>query len=1097
MKAQRPVQGYVRNVLVILALTMTAKAATFAAEPQTPVLPSHGEYMGHKWDIGPNHLLRWDAKPYVHVGFTGNGDLARMLKAGFTQFTLAPDEKWPISGPDAKIVQSVNETSDRLEKGGATYYGSLNAFWPWRYGTLIAESDKVTVFVRSVRDVTEHAGQHWAADLHVRVPIPPAERDKVKPVRTDAMLFDLEHGTRYDLSAQVESVVETVAEPGPDTRRESEDERRGGKAFRVRLQPIDLPESTSLRLVLAMEVRLAELPGVNGLPPLWKPGIRAFYRQSLEAFRPAYAKPGLRGLQFGDEINAWPQSLLTARAYLDLRQDTVALGAYRDWLARRFGRIEELNRQLGAHYASFDQVEWRSAAAPLCPRVGPHGRGGGTGGVVGRHKTTWGFADTVEQVCTVSRVQDEFRIWLCGHWLAQYAKLAKEVIGPVPVSVCSASIGGEADQYLALHRWALREGVDGLIRNHYGNGGQEECHALASLTRWMDKVQQESGHTKHLWANEVGYVRPHDTDEEWAAREAAERGAGDSFGSQWAFPSRESLCEMLRLLSRYGYRGFNRFLMNPSAPRAAQEVEWMAELRPEITSAVAQADEPPGTVERLTREQAIAAARADGRVPATTARRGNGPGHRAILPRWNVWLVRFFAGDGPLGFVSVSWQAEVLEVGGPNEPQREGGESRENDKADPRLTYHFSKAARIHVPEAANTAALVTSDRVVKEPYQQRLRYQFVLVEDQGHLTLISHRSAVPNDPFPSVSIGAGDDSLVVTLQTVKPDAVQSASFATMGEAIADYQRWLERTYRIGRIGEHPNKPSWLGELRQVFTIDLWRPQGEITQGFGDVVRFLDELHQAGATKGVLLYLCGWSGPYDARYPEYQPAAELGGVEGFRRLVETAHRYGCRVMIHTCPVAFDPWLPSFARFEDCALRGKDHPGGYRGWPGGYQSRELDFDSGQRMADGDKVALQEAPRCEACVTVGGFGMAPLQVTVGERTLGIPAGASDPYTLPFTFFLSGDSCIRFSPRPQDCGAACMGPASLFTCGPILLWPWIPNRPSARLFHRQGCGGCQRVPVGRGASGCPSDRGQHVGLPAAVRAGGGSLARRGFVC
>jgi len=120
-------------------------------------------------------------------------------------------------------------------------------------------------------------------------------------------------------------------------------------------------------------------------------------------------------------------------------------------------------------------------------------------------------------------------------------------------------------------------------------------------------------------------------------------------------------------------------------------------------------------------------------------------------------------------------------------------------------------------------------------------------------------------------------------------------------------------------------------------------------------------------------------------------------------------------MIHTCPVAFDPWLPSFARFEDCALRGKDHPAGYRGWPGGYQGRELDFDSGQRMADGDKVALQEAPRCEACVTVGGFGMAPLQVTVGERTLGIPAGASDPYTLPFTFFLSGDSCIRFSPAP----------------------------------------------------------------------------------
>lgn len=586
MNAQPSAHGCIGHVLMMAAFAMTAHGTIRAAQPQTAVQPSHGEYMGRKWDIGSNHLLRWDGTPYVRVGFTGNGDLAQMLKAGFTQFTLAPDEKWPISGPDAKIVQSVNETSDRLEKGGATYYGSLNAFWPWRYGTLIAESDKVAVFVRSVRDVTEHAGRHRAMDLQVRVPIPPAERDKVKPVRTDAVLFDLEHGTRYDLSAQVESVVETVAEPGPDARRESEDERRGGKAFRVRLQPIDLPESTSLRLVLGMEVRLAELPGVNGLPPLWKPGIREFYRRSLEAFRPAYAKPGLRGLQFGDEINAFPQSLLTARVYLDLRQDTAALGAYRDWLARRFGRIEELNRQLGAHYASFDQVQWRVPLHPFAPELARTDAAAEREESWTGAKTTWGFADTVEQVRTVSRVQDEFRIWLCGHWLAEYAKLAREVIGPVPVFVCSAAIGGEADQYLALHRWALREGVDGLIRNHYGNGGQEERYALASLARWMENVQQESGCTKHLWANEVGYVRPHVTDAEWANREAAERGAGDSFGSQWAFPSQDSLREMLLLLSRYGYRGFNRFLMNPSAPRAAQEVEWMATLHQEIVQHV-------------------------------------------------------------------------------------------------------------------------------------------------------------------------------------------------------------------------------------------------------------------------------------------------------------------------------------------------------------------------------------------------------------------------------------------------------------------------------------------------------------------------------
>ena len=34
-----------------------------------------------------------------------------------------------------------------------------------------------------------------------------------------------------------------------------------------------------------------------------------------------YGKPGLRGLKFGDEINTFPLSLLTARIYLELRRD--------------------------------------------------------------------------------------------------------------------------------------------------------------------------------------------------------------------------------------------------------------------------------------------------------------------------------------------------------------------------------------------------------------------------------------------------------------------------------------------------------------------------------------------------------------------------------------------------------------------------------------------------------------------------------------------------------------------------------------------------------------------------------------------------------
>ena len=62
-------------------------------------------------------------------------------------------------------------------------------------------------------------------------------------------------------------------------------------------------------------------------------------------------------------------SLLTARIYWDVRRDALALTAYRDWLARRFGHIEEFNRQVGTKHASFDQVEWRVPLHPFSPEL--------------------------------------------------------------------------------------------------------------------------------------------------------------------------------------------------------------------------------------------------------------------------------------------------------------------------------------------------------------------------------------------------------------------------------------------------------------------------------------------------------------------------------------------------------------------------------------------------------------------------------------------------------------------------------------------------------------------------------------------------------
>ncbi len=574
-------------IVLVLAVACEAqqrrtKAPDVRHRSANPLQQSSGEYSGHRWRIDQDHALWWDGKPYVRFAFTGNGDLEAMRRLGFTQFTLMPDEAWAISGPQQAIPRSLDEATDRLEAAGATYYAALNAFWPWKYGKLIADADKAAALVRDVVDVTAHAGRRESLKVVVRMPIHRAEQEQVKVVRTYALLFDLQKGTNRDISGKVQRVeAANVARP------QRSDDVPGAwgwyKTYGILLDTVAFPDSRRLRLVVGMDVLLDEVPNTHGLPPLWKPGIREFYRTSLNAFRSAYAKTGLRGMIFADEINTSPVSLLTSRAYPDIRRDEPALRAYREWLKRRFGSVHRLNAALGSHHKSFEELKW---VVPLHPFTEADILDPDSDAPLNdvrpwdALRSTYGLFESKEQFRKVSDLQDEFRQWFYGHWLAEYAKQAKQIIGDVPVFTCSASIPGEADRYLGIHRWALHEGVDGLTRNYYGGHlDEEEKFTLRSLAKWMKKVQVDSGRTKHLWANEIGYVRVGATD---ADLEDVDRNL--PFGVQWAFPSKKRLRQTLTLLRQNGYRGFNRFLMNPSASGASQELRWMAELRGEFVN---------------------------------------------------------------------------------------------------------------------------------------------------------------------------------------------------------------------------------------------------------------------------------------------------------------------------------------------------------------------------------------------------------------------------------------------------------------------------------------------------------------------------------
>ncbi len=129
-----------------------------------------------------------------------------------------------------------------------------------------------------------------------------------------------------------------------------------------------------------------------------------------------------------------------------------------------------------------------------------------------------------------------------------------------------------------------------------------------------------------------------------------------------------------------------------------------------------------------------------------------------------------------------------------------------------------------------------------------------------------------------------------------------------------------------GKIG--PDRPR---RFARAVTLDLWHPDGRILHTYADARRLVCDLADRELARGTLLYLPGWSDPYDRGYPRFQPAKELGGDDGFKRLVHDARARGTTVMPHTNFWAYDASTGMFPDYKEFQVR--DSSGTFMEWPG--------------------------------------------------------------------------------------------------------------------------------------------------------------------
>jgi hypothetical protein len=344
------------------------------------------------------------------------------------------------------------------------------------------------------------------------------------------------------------------------------------------------------------------------------------------------------------------------------------------------------------------------------------------------------------------------------------------------------------------------------------------------------------------------------------------------------------------------------------------------------------------------------------------------------------------------------------------------------------LTLPFALETVFHLAEFRNIGRTLDRTMPVDDFFTARLNYNLLLA-DCGDIWMrfmmkqkLLRRMTVHISRHPEVFLVTftwhnGED-IFLGLDAVPGDMnSQLGFFSSMDEAMDDYEGWLENE-GFQKMSGDPYLPRWINNVRLIFTIDMMRSYGEICHNYEDVSRLAEELKEIGCPRDTLFYLPGWNGPFDSTGPTYRAHPALGGEPKLKQMVESLHRSGFRVMIHTLGWGIDPYhsrIDELIRFVRKEPDGRYASGNKVKEGGSLASRRIRFRSGKIPAEIHGKAPQVSfdtislpALSEAYLSMGGLnaGSAAVRVNINGRNQLIPQGWFDDgeeYRFPFPFLL----------------------------------------------------------------------------------------------
>jgi hypothetical protein len=128
----------------------------------------------------------------------------------------------------------------------------------------------------------------------------------------------------------------------------------------------------------------------------------------------------------------------------------------------------------------------------------------------------------------------------------------------------------------------------------------------------------------------------------------------------------------------------------------------------------------------------------------------------------------------------------------------------------------------------------------------------------------------------------------------------------------------LEKAFHIPDWDTREDVPAWCRDVALVVALHGMHWTGYVFNDFAKMQRTLEWVATKIPAGRVLVFLPAWDGRYYWDYPAYDVSRRLGGDEGFRALIDSAHRLGFRMMPMFGANSANRGLPVFPKFADGA-----------------------------------------------------------------------------------------------------------------------------------------------------------------------------------